>query len=179
MAIKTITGNGGNITSEDYHVLTWTGKTKGGNACKITLTDAINKSNIDWALVEKGEVVPALEFEACYSNTDSQANESTTCPWKIEIDGETQTGAKEILLALGVFAIDDVDVALCRGGGKFTIEREFRDIAADGDKGSVKDRVVIDTERAKISMNVLTMLTSIKSMYPALKETTGTTGATT
>lgn len=174
MAMKVITGNGGNIASEDFHVLTWTGKTKGGNACKITLENAINKGNLDWALAEKSEVVPALEFEACYNNADSQADETTTCPWKIEIDGEITSGAKEILLGLGVFAIDDVDVALVRGGGQFTVEREFRDIVADGDKGSVKDRIALDAERAKLTMNVLTMLTSIKTMYPALSETTGT-----
>lgn len=170
---KVITGNGGNIAAEDFHVITWTGKTKGGNACKITLENAVNKGNIDWALAEKNEVVPAMEFEACYGNADTQADENTACPWKIEIDGAMVSGAKEILLGLGVFAIDDVDVALCRGGGQFTVEREFRDIAADGDKGSVKDRLVIDTERAKLTMNVLTMLASIKSMYPALNETTG------
>lgn len=172
MATKTITGNGGNVATTDFHELTWTGKTKGGVACKITLTDAINKGNLDWTLAEKNEVVPALDFEACYSNADTQADENTICPWKIEIEGELTTGAKEILLGLGVFAIDGVDVALCRGGGQFTVEREFRDIAADGDKGSVKDRVVIDTERAKLKMNILTMLTSLKSMYPALNETT-------
>lgn len=165
-----ITGNGGNIAAEDFHVLTWTGKTKGGNACKITLTDAINKGNIDWTLAEKNEVVPALEFEACYSNTDKQATDADACPWKIEIEGATTAGAKEILLGLGVFAIDGTDVALVRGGGKFVVEREFRDIAADGDKGSVKDRVVIDAERAKLSMNALTMLTTLKAMYPAIKE---------
>lgn len=168
-----ITGNGGNIAETDFHVITWTGKTKGGQACKITLENAINKGNIDWALAEKNEVVPALEFEACYNNADSQANESTTCPWKIEIEGAVAPGAKEILLGLGVFAIDDKEVALVRGGGQFTVEREFRDIAADGDKGSVKDRVVIDAERAKLSMNVLTMLTSIKAMYPAMAEVEG------
>ena len=171
MATKVITGNGGNIAPEDFHELTWTGKTKGGNACKITLENAINRGNLDWTLAEKNEVVPALEFEACYDNADSQASETTTSPWKIEIDGAIVSGAKEILLGLGVFAIDGTDVALVRGGGQFTVEREFRDIAADGDKGSVKDRVVIDSERAKLKMNVLTMLTSIKSMYPALSET--------
>ena len=175
MATKVITGNGGNIAETDFHEITWTGKTKGGNACKITLTDAINKGNLEWTLAEKNEVVPALEFEACYNNTDKQADETTASPWKVEIDGEVSAGAKEILLGLGVFAIDGTDVALVRGGGSFVVEREFRDITADGDKGSVKDRLVIDTERAKLSMNVLTMLTSIKSMYPALKETTGTT----
>ena len=172
MAKKVITGNGGNIATEDFHVLTWTGKTKGGVPCKITLENAMNKGNIDWALAEKSEVVPALEFEAHYENTDSQATEATKCPWKIELDGEVTTGAKEILLGLGVFAIDETDVALVRGGGQFTVERTFRDIVADGDKGSVKDRVVIDDERAKLKMNVLTMLTSIKTMYPALTEAT-------
>lgn len=175
MATKVITGNGGNIASEDFHILTWTGKTKGGNACKITLTDAINKGNLEWTLAEKNEVVPALEFEACYDNADKQADETTACPWKVEIDDAIVSGAKEILLGLGVFAIDGTDVALVRGGGVFKVEREFRDIAADGDKGSVKERVVMDTERAKLSMNVLTMLTSIKSMYPALKEEAATT----
>lgn len=173
MATKVITGNGGNIAETDFHVITWTGKTKGGNACKITLEDAINKGNLEWTLAEKSEVVPAIEFEACYSNTDKQADETTASPWKIEIDGSLVTGAKEILLGLGVFAIDGTDVALVRGGGSFKVEREFRDISADGDKGSVKDRVVLDAERAKLSMNVLTMLTSLKTMYPALNETSG------
>lgn len=171
---KVIKGNGGNIAETDFHVITWTGKTKGGIACKITLSDAINKGNIDWALADKGEVVPALEFESCYDNADSQATEETACPWQIELDGEVTAGAKEILLGLGVFAIDGTDVALCRGGGQFTVEREFRDIAADGDKGSVKDRIVIDSERAKLTMNVLTMLASIEKMYPALEKTTTT-----
>ena len=172
MATKVLKSSG-IIATSDFHELTWTGKTKGGNAIKITLTDAINKGNIDWALAEKSEVVPALEFEACYGNADSQADETTECPWKVEIDGEIKTGATEIMLGLGVFAIDGTDVALVRGGGQFTVEREYRDITADGDKGSVKDRIVIDAERAKLTMNVLTMLTSIKAMYPALTEEAG------
>jgi len=169
---KVITGNGGNIAETDYHVLTWIGKTKGGAACKITLENALNMGNLEWTLAEKNEVVPALEFEACYDNADSQADETTACPWKVEIDGTLSTGSGEILLGLGVFAIDGTDVALCRGGGAFKVEREFRPIAADGDKGIVKNRVSLDVEKAKLSMNVLTMLASVASMYPALSETT-------
>lgn len=172
MAIKTITGNGGIIASTDFHAITWTGKTKSGIPCKITLENAINKGNLEWTLAEKSEVVPAIEFEASYDNTDSQADETTACPWKIELNGEVSAGAGEILLGLGVFAIDGTDVALCRGGGSFIVEREFRDIIADGDKGSVKDRISLDAERAKLSMNVLTMLTSLNALYPALTETT-------
>ena len=173
MATKVITGNGGIIAPSDFHNVTWTGKTKGGIPIKITLENAINKGNIEWTMAEKSEVVPAIELEACYDNTDKQADETTACPWKIETEGDVEAGAKEIVLGLGVFAIDGVDVGLCRGGGSFKLEREFRDIAADGDKGSVKDRISLDAERPKLSMNVLTMLTSMKNMYPALTETTG------
>ena len=173
MAKKIITGNGGNIESKDFHNVTWTGKTKGGSPCKITLENAINMGNLDWTLADKGEVVPSIEFEACYDNADKQADETTVCPWKIEIDSGIESGAKEILLGLGVFAIDGTDVALMRGGGSFKLERTFRPIAADGDKGSVKDRVSMDEERPKLSMNVLTMLTSVKNLYPALSETVG------
>ena len=170
MTRKIITGNGGIIAETDWHELTWTGKTKGGNACKITLENAINMGNVDWTLADKGEVVPAIEFVACYDNADKQADETTACPWKIEIDSAIVSGAKEILLGLGVFAIDGTDVALVRGGGSFKVEREFRPIEADGDKGIVKDRVSMDKEQAKLSMNVLTMLASIKNLYPAMAE---------
>lgn len=173
MAKKVFSGNGGIIADTDFRVITWTGKTKGGQACKITLKNAINKGNLEWTLADKGEVVPALEFEACYDNADKQADDTTECPWSIEIDGSIATGANEILLGLGVFAIDGTDISLCRGGGTFTVEREFRDIAADGDKGSVKNRVVIDSERAKLTMNVLTMLSSVNTLYPAMKEVAG------
>lgn len=172
MAIKTITGNGGIIASEDFKEVTITGKTKGGQPVRILIENALNMGNLEWTFAEKGEVVPAIEFEACYSNTDSQADETTACPWKIEIDGDVKAGASEILLGTVVFSISGTKVALCRGGGSFKVEREFRPIAADNDKGTVKDRVAIDVEKAKISLNALTMLTSVKSLYPALKETT-------
>lgn len=175
MAKKVLTSSG-IIAETDFHNVTITGKTKGGNAVKITLKNAINKGNIEWTFAEKSEVVPAIELEACYDNTDKQADETTLPPFEIEIDGELVTGAKEILLGLCVFAIDGTDVALCRGGGSFKLERAFRDIVADGDKGTAKGRVVIDEERPKVSMNVLTMLTSLTALYPALKESAGAAG---
>lgn len=171
MAIKKITGNGGIINPADWHELTWIGKTKGGVPVKITLKNALNMGNLEWTLAEKNEVVPAIEFEACYDNEDSQADETTECPWEILQDGEVLSGSQEIVLGLGVFAIDGTDVGLCRGGGVFKVEREFRPITADGDKGTVKGRVSLDVEKAKLSMNVLTMLTKVASMYPALKVT--------
>lgn len=172
MAIKRITGNGGIIETTDFKEVTITGKTKGGQPVKISIDNALNMGNLEWTFAEKNEVVPAIEFEACYENTDQQADETTACPWAIEIEGELQAGASEILLGTVVFAIGGVDVALCRGGGAFKVEREFRPIAADNDKGTVKDRVSLDVEKAKISLNALTMLTKVASLYPALKEET-------
>lgn len=169
MAIKRITGNGGIIAPDDFKEVKIIGKTKGGQPVRISINNALNMGNLEWAFAEKGEVVPAIEFEACYNNTDEQADETTECPWVIEIDGEVQAGANEILLGTVVFYVGETKVALCRGGGSFKVEREFRPITADNDKGTVKDRVAIDTEKAKVSMNVLTMLTNVASLYPALK----------
>jgi hypothetical protein len=46
-----------------------------------------------------------------------------------------------ILLGDGVFSIGGHDVALTRGGGKFAVKRELKQIEADGDFGPVKGRL--------------------------------------
>lgn len=66
----------------DYHEVVWIGKTKAGNAVKITLHNAISKDNIDWSLEEKNEVVQSVTFEACYEElTDIFAYKA---PYEIE-----------------------------------------------------------------------------------------------
>lgn len=167
MADVTITGTGV-IAATDYHKVTWTGKTKGGQSVVITLPKAINNGNIEWSFAEKDDTVATVSFEGVYENTDS-ASTSTAEPFEIKYTDGTTAGAGEILLGAGIFAIDDVDVALTRGGGKFTVEREFREINADGDRGAVEGRVVIDASRPKLELNALTMLTSVKSLYPGLQ----------
>lgn len=68
------------VEDADYNaVVTWTGKTKGGRSVIITLENAINLENIDWALVDKEELVPVITFTATYLGTDQ-----TKEPWKIE-----------------------------------------------------------------------------------------------
>lgn len=167
MADVTITGTG-MIAASDYHKVTWTGKTKGGQAVVITLPKAINNGNIEWSFAEKDDTVATISFEGVYENTDA-ASTSTAEPFEIKYTDGTTAGAGEILLGAGIFAIDDVDVALTRGGGKFTVEREYREINADGDRGAVEGRIVIESSRPKIELNALTMLTSIKSLYPGLQ----------
>lgn len=84
-----------------------------------------------------------------------------------------------IVLGAGVFAIGAVDVGLTRGGGKFAIEREYRQIEADGDKGPVKGRIEKTKSVAKLLLNTLELLpANIPKLYPAMALTT-TTGTDT
>lgn len=76
----------------------------------------------------------------------------------------------DIILGDGVFSVNGVDIALTRGGGQFTIEREYRQIEADGDYGPVKGRIRKIRSVAKLSMNALEVLvTNLPKMYPAMQ----------
>lgn len=81
--------------------------------------------------------------------------------------------AEKILLGLGVFTVGTTPIGLTRGGGVFTVEREYREMPADGDRGPVKGRIVIDTERAKMVVNGLDLFnaTDMKKYYPGLSVT--------
>lgn len=158
----------GEVVSADFKSIKWAGKTKGGKDVVIEITNAINKGNIEWTFAEKNDVVPSIEFEACYNNTDYASNDNTE-PWSITIDTATTAGASEIILGAGIFYINGTAVALTRGGGSFNVEREYREINADGDRGAVKDRVVMESSRAKLSMNVLTMLTKLSDIYTSIQ----------
>lgn len=169
MAI-TIKGTG-IVTSADFKSVVWTGKTKGGKAVSITLANAINMSNIDLSMVEKDDTVSTLTFEAAYANTNYMTSASGDYeePWTIAYSGAAADAAAEsIMLGAGVVSIGGVNVALTRGGSQFTVEREFREINADGDRGAVKDRVVIDASRAKLTLNALTFLTSMNTLFAAI-----------
>lgn len=160
----------GKISSNDYKAVKWEGKTKGGQAVTIELEKAINLGNIEWQFAEKNDTVAEIVMTAVYKNTDSTATD-TTEPWTVEVDGET-SGAKSIMLGVGVFYIGDNAIALTRGGGKFSVEREFREINADGDRGPVEDRIVMESSRATLTMNVLTILERFSELYTAVEETT-------
>lgn len=170
----TIKGTG-IVSTSDFHSITWTGKTKKGNSVVITLNNAINKGNIDWTFAEKDDVVAQIAFEGGYANTNYMVSTAGDYeePWSISYaKGGSDTAADEIILGAGVFAIDGTDVALTRGGGQFTVEREFRDINADGDRGTVKDRVVMDASRATLTLNALTFLTSMPKVFAAISVAT-------
>lgn len=78
----------------------------------------------------------------------------------------------DIILGDGVFAINGTNIALTRGGGQFTVEREYRQIEADGDYGPVKERIRKVRSVAKLVMNALELLpANLPTMYPATSNT--------
>jgi hypothetical protein len=88
-------------------------------------------------------------------------------------------GVNNIILGDGVFKIGTTAIALTRGGGSFTIEREYREIEADGDFGPIKGRIRKTRSVAKLTMNALEILpANINKFYPALTATTTTTTTT-
>lgn len=176
MAI-TIKGTG-IVSTTDFKQVVWTGKTKGGKAVTITLPNAINMGNIDLTMVEKDDTVAQLVFSAAYANTDYMVSTAGDYeePWTISYaGGATDNGAGVVLLGAGVVSIGGVDVALTRGGSQFTVEREFREINADGDRGVVKDRVVMDASRATLTLNALTFLTNMADAFSAISASTAST----
>jgi len=168
--MATYSGTGA-VTNADFKSVTWTGKTKSGQSVVITLTNAINMGNIDWTFAEKDDTVAAVTFTACYDNTDAMAS-TTTEPWSISYTAGTgATASGEIMLGAGVFAIGGTDVALTRGGGSFSVEREYRNINADGDRGPVKGRVVMEGSTATLTLNSLQILTRMDDLYGSISST--------
>ena len=74
-----------------------------------------------------------------------------------------------IVLGRGVFKVDEISVGLTRDGGNFSVEYEYREINADGDRGAVKGRIVNEGARAKLAINHLEVLTQLEKFHPGLK----------
>jgi len=81
--------------------------------------------------------------------------------------------ADKILLGYGVVSVGANPIGLTRGGSAFVVEREFREIEADGDNGPVVGRIVIDREVAKLTVNALEMFTAADMVkyYPGISIT--------
>lgn len=156
----------GVVAASDYHEIKWIGKDKTNKPVKIKLPKAINMGNIEWTFAEKDDVVASITFTSVYDNTDA-TSESNAEPWEIEYEGST-SGSSEIIMGAGIFYVDGTAVALTRGGGSFNVEREYREVNADGDRGAVEGRIVMEGSRATITMNTLQILTRLADLYPAI-----------
>lgn len=165
------------VQSTDFRYVKWVGKTKGGKAVQIELEKAFCRSNIDWKFEDKNDTTAEVEFEGAYTDTELAKGTPVNEPWKLSIDGVTE-GADEIILGVGKFYIgktvqDAKPVALTRGGGSFVVEREFREITADGDPGLVEGRIVKEAARPKLKLVALQWLTKVSDLYSCV--TTATT----
>ncbi len=81
--------------------------------------------------------------------------------------------AQKILLGMGIVTVGTTPIGLTRGGSKFTVEREYRPIEADGDRGMIKGRIEIDSEVAKLSVKALELFnaTEMELYYPGISIT--------
>ena len=168
MASTVYTG-AGQVTDADIRYVKWVGKTKGGQAVQIELDQAICRSNPDWTFEEKNETTAEVEFEGVYDD-DKLAAGDLTEPWKLTLPDGLTAGNSEMVLGVGRFYIgtsaeDAEPVGLTRGGGSFVVEREYRDINADDDPGSVKGRITKDTGRPKLKLVALQWLTKAPQLY--------------
>jgi hypothetical protein len=77
--------------------------------------------------------------------------------------------ADKIMLGVGTVTVGATAIGLTRGGSVFMVEREYREIEADGDRGPVEGRQVIDREVAKLTVNALELFTAanMTKFYPA------------
>jgi len=90
----------------------------------------------------------------------------------------------DIILGDGVFAIGPTSsgttaIALTRGGGAFTVEREYREITADGDYGPVSGRQRLIKSVAKLNMKLLEIVPDDMDAYHPSISANHTTGSTT
>lgn len=76
----------------------------------------------------------------------------------------------DIILGDGVFTVGNGTIGLNRGGGEFSIEREYREIEADGDYGPVKGRIRKIRSVAKLTLNALELHSgNLEKFLPASK----------
>ncbi len=88
---------------------------------------------------------------------------------------------EKILLGYGVVTVGATPIGLTRGGSAFMVERKLREIEADGDRGPVKGRIVIDKEVAKLTVNALELFTAadMSLYYPGIDITPDDVGTPT
>jgi hypothetical protein len=78
----------------------------------------------------------------------------------------------DILLGDGVIAIDGTDVALVRGDSSWKVERDYRQITANGDRGPVKGRIRKIKSVASLKLGLLEIIpTDMSKYYPAMTVT--------
>lgn len=168
----TVYTGAGQVSDADIRYVKWVGRTKGGKPLQIEMEKAFCRTNPDWKFEEKNETTAEVEFEGLYEDEKLAAGDRTE-PWKLTLSDGLTEGVSEIILGVGRFyigtkAVDAKAVALTRGGGSFTVEREYRDISADEDPGPVAGRILKDTGKPKLKLVALQWLTKVSDLYACI-----------
>ena len=82
---------------------------------------------------------------------------------------------QEVILGLLKVTVDGTNLGYSRGANRFTVNRVFHAINANGDMGDTVNSIIIDEERATLSINQLTMTPAeFIKLYPAAANDNGT-----
>lgn len=82
---------------------------------------------------------------------------------------------QEVILGLLKCTVDNTNLGYSRGANRFTVNRVFHAIKANGDMGDTVNSEILDEERATLSINQLTMTPDeFVLLFPAAKNTSGT-----
>lgn len=173
--MATVYTGAGYVQDSDFRYVKWVGRTKGGKPVQIEMEKAFCNSNPEWTFEEKNDTTAQIVLEGAYDDAKLEQDDRTE-PWKLTVDG-VESGNSEIVLGVGKFYIgtnaeDAVYVGLSRGGGSFVVEREFREINADGDPGLVAGRVEKEMARPKLTLTALQWLTKVDKLYSCITTVT-------
>ena len=173
--MATVYTGAGHVQDSDFRYVKWVGRSKGGKPVQIEMEKAFCNSNPEWTFEEKNDTTAQVVLEGAYDDAKLAADDRTE-PWTLTVDG-VESGNSEIVLGVGKFYIgtsaeDAVYVGLTRGGGSFVVEREFREINADGDPGLVAGRIEKEMARPKLTLTALQWLTKVDKLYSCIQTVT-------
>lgn len=82
---------------------------------------------------------------------------------------------QEVILGLLKCTVDGTNLGYSRGANRFTVNRVFHAIKANGDMGDTVNTEILDEERAVLTFNQLTMTPDeFVKIFPAASNTSGT-----
>lgn len=79
-----IRGTNGIDDENDYHKVSFKGKTKDGRECEVAIDEAINLENLEWEFKDKNEVVDKATFESVEDEEDDGTDEGWSITYKTE-----------------------------------------------------------------------------------------------
>ena len=79
-----IRGTNGIDDENDYHKVSFKGKTKDGRECEVAIDEAINLENLEWEFKDKNEVVDKATFEGVEVEEDDGTDEGWSITYKTE-----------------------------------------------------------------------------------------------